>query len=95
MGNCSRAAHVAAVVPCYLCPSLLLSSNVADTQERIVADSQQMIPRTRKQLEEAHAGLQDLVDALKDDKAVSNSQEFQDAFSILQQVETACRDESQ
>lgn len=65
----------------------------ADGQERIVADSQQMIPRTRKQLEEAFVGLQDLVAALAEDKAVAGSQEYGDAVAIVEQVEKAWANE--
>ncbi|BEI86426.1 hypothetical protein CcaverHIS002_0607130 [Cutaneotrichosporon cavernicola] len=52
--------------------------------ERIVADSQQMIPRTRKQLEDALVALQDLVAALAEDKAVAGSQEYQDAVAAVE-----------
>ncbi|GMK57376.1 hypothetical protein CspeluHIS016_0402100 [Cutaneotrichosporon spelunceum] len=51
--------------------------------ERIVADSQQMIPRTRKQLEEALVALQDLVAVLGDDKAIAGSLEYQDAVAAV------------
>ncbi|CAK9784337.1 co-chaperone [Cutaneotrichosporon oleaginosum] len=57
--------------------------------ERIVADSQQMIPRTRKQLEEALVALQDLIAALEEDKAVAGSQEYQEAVAAAEAVQAA------
>lgn len=56
-------------------------------------DSEQMIPRTRKQLEEAMVALEDLVNALHSEADVAATQEFKDAFSIVQQVETAWKGE--
>lgn len=61
--------------------------DTSDSQERVVADSQQMIPRTRKQLQDGVVALQDLVDGLKDDAEVAASQEYRDAVAILQKVE--------
>jgi len=52
-----------------------------------------MIPRTRASLETALVALQDLVDALHADTAVAATQEYRDAFSIVQQVETAWKSE--
>lgn len=42
-----------------------------------------MIPRTRKQLEEALVALQDLVAVLGDDKAIAGSLEYQDAVAAV------------
>ncbi|WOO77698.1 Tubulin-folding cofactor A [Vanrija pseudolonga] len=63
--------------------------------ERVRKDSEQMIPRTRKQLEEGLVALQDLVGALHSDAAVAASQEYKDAFSVVQQVEAAWKGEGQ
>ncbi|TXT13289.1 hypothetical protein VHUM_00656 [Vanrija humicola] len=63
--------------------------------ERVQKDSEQMIPRTRKQLEEGLVALQDLVSALQADADVSATQEYQDAAGIVQQVEAAWKGEGQ
>lgn len=52
-----------------------------------------MIPRTRKQLEEALVGLQDLVAALGEDKAIAGSQEYADAVASVGRVEAAWAEE--
>ncbi|WVQ96793.1 hypothetical protein IAU59_003900 [Kwoniella sp. CBS 9459] len=57
--------------------------------ERVLRDSEMMVPRTRNQLEEAYQALEDLVEALKPETAIAETQEFTNAFSQLQQVETA------
>nr|ODO01074.1 co-chaperone [Cryptococcus depauperatus CBS 7855] len=54
--------------------------------ERVLKESEKMIPITRDSLQEAHQVLKDL-NAVKTDEEISCSQEFGDAFSILQQVE--------
>lgn len=61
----------------------------------MLKDSEQMIPRTRKQLEAGLVELQDLVEALHADAATAQSQEFKDAFSIVQQVEAAWKGDGQ
>ncbi|WRT67639.1 uncharacterized protein IL334_004611 [Kwoniella shivajii] len=61
--------------------------------ERVLRDSEMMVPRTRKQLEEAFQTLEDLVNALRPEESISSSPEWQDAFSQLQQVETAWKSE--
>ncbi|KAK8858456.1 hypothetical protein IAR55_002683 [Kwoniella newhampshirensis] len=55
--------------------------------ERVLKDSEMMVPRTRKQLEQAFQELEDLVNALHSEEALASTSEFQDAFSQLQQVE--------
>ncbi|KAL7423201.1 hypothetical protein Q5752_002501 [Cryptotrichosporon argae] len=57
--------------------------------ERVVADSEQMVPRTRRALEEAVVVLDDLLDGLKPDADVAASAEYTDAFSLVQQVQAA------
>ncbi|ODN77578.1 hypothetical protein L202_04746 [Cryptococcus amylolentus CBS 6039] len=61
--------------------------------ERVLRDSEMMVPHTRRSLEEAFNALSDLVNALGEDGSVSATQEFRDAFSILQQVEVDWKSE--
>ncbi|WVQ86706.1 hypothetical protein I312_100437 [Cryptococcus bacillisporus CA1280] len=55
--------------------------------ERVLKDSEMMVPRTRRSLEEAFQALEDLVNAVGTEESVASTQEFREAFSQLQQVE--------
>jgi hypothetical protein len=46
-----------------------------------------MIPRTRKQLQDALVALQDLIAAVGEDKAVAGSQEYQEAVAAAEAVD--------
>ncbi|ADV21790.1 co-chaperone [Cryptococcus gattii Ru294] len=54
--------------------------------ERVLKDSEMMVPRTRRSLEEAFQALEDL-NAVGTEESVASTQEFREAFSQLQQVE--------
>ncbi|GFZ45355.1 hypothetical protein JCM24511_03081 [Saitozyma sp. JCM 24511] len=57
--------------------------------ERVLKDSEQMIPRTRKSLEDAVLALQDLVDALAAEPSLSETPEYTAAKSQLEEVDAA------
>ncbi|CAD6570252.1 MAG: hypothetical protein TREMPRED_005704 [Tremellales sp. Tagirdzhanova-0007] len=57
--------------------------------ERVLKDSEMMVPNTRRSLEKAMQALEDLVDGLHSEPEVVESQQYKDAFSQMQQVETA------
>ncbi|KAK6908341.1 co-chaperone [Kwoniella mangroviensis CBS 10435] len=71
-----------------------LKANDADgadirAAERVLRDSEMMIPRTKSQLEEAVQALDDLVNALQSEDAISSSAEYKDAVEQLKQVQAA------
>ncbi|WWC62409.1 uncharacterized protein I303_105005 [Kwoniella dejecticola CBS 10117] len=57
--------------------------------ERVLKDSEMMVPRTRGQLEEAVQSLDDLVTALEGEESISSSQEYKDAAAQLKEIEAA------
>ncbi|WWD04712.1 hypothetical protein V865_002783 [Kwoniella europaea PYCC6329] len=57
--------------------------------ERVLRDSEMMIPRTKSQLEEAVQALDDLVNALQSEEAISSSAEYKAAVEQLKQVRAA------
>ncbi|ORX40232.1 putative Co-chaperone [Kockovaella imperatae] len=54
--------------------------------ERVLKDSEQMIPRTQKSLQEARDGLKDLVDALGTEDSINATDEYKAAVAILDKV---------
>ncbi|WWC70616.1 uncharacterized protein I206_104567 [Kwoniella pini CBS 10737] len=62
--------------------------------ERVLRDSEMMVPRTRKQLEEAVQSLDDLVTALQGEESISSSQEYKNAAAQLKEVENALQAQS-
>jgi len=57
--------------------------------ERVVKDSEQMIPHTQTSLDKAVEGLEDLLTALEGDDSITGSPEFQDAKVMLAEVKAA------
>ncbi|KAI9631879.1 co-chaperone [Dioszegia hungarica] len=57
--------------------------------ERVVKDSEQMIPRTKKSLDEAVVALEDLVDGMSSDETITATQEYKDAAEQLKVVKQA------
>ncbi|WVQ65933.1 uncharacterized protein L199_004111 [Kwoniella botswanensis] len=57
--------------------------------ERVLRDSEMMIPRTKSQLEEAVQALDDLVTALQSEDSINGSVEYKDAVEQLKQVQAA------
>lgn len=53
-----------------------------------------MIPRVRKQLEEAHVALEDLVSALAGEEEIAASTEYKDAAALVAQVDEAWQAEA-
>ncbi|UOH80930.1 hypothetical protein LQV05_003591 [Cryptococcus neoformans] len=51
--------------------------------ERVLKDSEMMVPRTRRSLEEAFQALEDLVNALGSDESIAGTQEFREAFILI------------
>ncbi|WWC88815.1 uncharacterized protein L201_003728 [Kwoniella dendrophila CBS 6074] len=57
--------------------------------ERVLKDSEMMVPRTRKQLEEAVQSLDDLINALQAEESISSTAELKDASDQLKHIESA------
>ncbi|WVW84503.1 hypothetical protein I302_106537 [Kwoniella bestiolae CBS 10118] len=57
--------------------------------ERVLRDSEMMVPRTRGQLEEAVQALDDLVSALKAEESINTTTEYKDAADQLKTIEAA------
>ncbi|WVQ80547.1 hypothetical protein IAT38_002652 [Cryptococcus sp. DSM 104549] len=62
--------------------------------ERVLKDSEMMVPKTRQALQDAYQALEDLVGALASEEAVANTDEYRQASSQLQEVEAAWNAES-
>ncbi|ORY31442.1 tubulin binding cofactor A [Naematelia encephala] len=57
--------------------------------ERVVKDTEQMVPRTRKSLQEALQALEDLVAGLASEAEVTGSKEYETAVAVVNEVQAA------
>ncbi|WVR06227.1 hypothetical protein IAU60_003257 [Kwoniella sp. DSM 27419] len=55
--------------------------------ERVLKDSETMVPHTQKQLAAAVESLEDLVNALQSEASIVETQEYKDAVQQLKQVQ--------